>query len=243
MRSDMFKVIVERPRGGGGGCSDEPKGYRRRLARIAPDELPVFESSARYRRYGSSAKRLNENLAPLRRYLRKQVGRPWNKVHSEICEHLSLDSAVKSHVLDHVRLEVITDVVLVGKVPHHGPHSWFRAGPIVNSLYVDPNSGLLRATVQVPRRRRRKPDPAFVDCPGDADIQFHPVDGLWYEIRLAPLDRLAPYTHDVLLRRLVDPRNASGCAILADMYGRPGVYGVSKRQLNSREIRKFVPQR
>jgi hypothetical protein len=49
------------------------------------------------RRYKEHAqKALNENLAPLRRYLLKQIGRPWNKVFSEICQNLRVDSVVQN---------------------------------------------------------------------------------------------------------------------------------------------------
>ena len=34
---------------------------------------------------------------PLGRFLRSNVGRPWDTVYSEDCEHLSLDSAVKAN--------------------------------------------------------------------------------------------------------------------------------------------------
>ena len=48
-------------------------------------------------------KLLNENLAPLRRYLERQVGRPWDKVYSEIAEGLRVASTVQRHVRDHLR--------------------------------------------------------------------------------------------------------------------------------------------
>jgi hypothetical protein len=53
--------------------------------------------------HSGSAKELNENLSPLRRYLERQVGRPWNKVYSEIAEHLRPDNVVQQHVRDHLR--------------------------------------------------------------------------------------------------------------------------------------------
>lgn len=120
MRPDMFKVIVERPRlvRGGGGKSEEPKGYRRRLSRMPQEDWPKFESNARHRRYGWWAKPINRNLAPLRRYLRKQVGRPWDEVYSEIRDRLFPDSPVKSHLLDLIRLGVDVDVVMYDGRPY-----------------------------------------------------------------------------------------------------------------------------
>ena len=73
MRSDMFKVIVERPRGR--ACSDGARQFRNDEAR--PPKMGMKHGY-------SSRKWLNENLAPLRRYLERQVGRPWNSVYGDI---------------------------------------------------------------------------------------------------------------------------------------------------------------
>ena len=54
------------------------------------------------RRHQGHTKWLNEHLGPLRRYLDSQVGRPWDKVFSEICAHIDRSSAVQDHVRDHV---------------------------------------------------------------------------------------------------------------------------------------------
>src|SRR5438270_13646859 len=97
MRADMAKVIVERPRHG--SRMRKHKGQARRWGRTPLDEYPRHD-----RMIGKivHTKSLNEHLGPLRRYLARQVGRPWDKVFSEICANISLDSAVQVHVRDHV---------------------------------------------------------------------------------------------------------------------------------------------
>src|SRR5262249_44863964 len=112
MRSDMAKVIVERPRCGGGGKA--PKGWRRMWQRFSIDEQPHRESIGRKWQKGCP-KYLNENLAPLKRFLRSSVGRLWDKVFSEICEHIRVDSAVQKHVRDHLNDFVALDVVVMGR--------------------------------------------------------------------------------------------------------------------------------
>jgi len=84
MREDMPKVIVERARRG--DCRAR-KGRARSL-----DELPSKEGMRRRYAVSGDWKELNENLAPLRRYLERQVGRPWNKVYSEISLRLRVGS-------------------------------------------------------------------------------------------------------------------------------------------------------
>ena len=74
MRQDMYEVIIERPRYGG-------KARRGRRARDA-DALPIRESMRRTYVVQRAEKEIADNLAPFRRYLIRQVGRPWNKVYS-----------------------------------------------------------------------------------------------------------------------------------------------------------------
>jgi hypothetical protein len=63
-------------------------------------------------------KMLNENLAPLRRFLERQIGRPWDKVYSEIAERLRVDSTVQQHVREHLRDFVATR-------PRRGICAWY----------------------------------------------------------------------------------------------------------------------
>src|SRR4051812_39875839 len=107
MRADMAKVIVERPRVGS-RARGKGKGYKRRLARIAPEDRPRREGM---KHHGGNTKSLNEHLGPLGRYLEGQVGRPWNDVFAEICAHIDRNSAVQDHVRDHLGDFVTTDVV------------------------------------------------------------------------------------------------------------------------------------
>ena len=84
MRSDMAKVVTERPRRGHGNPS---KKWGRRLRKHeydAEDHGPTRAAIARRHQYGWNAKEFSDLLGPLRRYLHKQVGRPWDKVWSEI---------------------------------------------------------------------------------------------------------------------------------------------------------------
>lgn len=150
MRSDMSKVIVERPRAyrghlGRSGC-DYPRGKLRHRHR-ALEDAPRTEAMGR----GYAEKSLNENLQPLLRFLRAQVGRPWAKVHSEMAAHLCVKSAVQQHVFDHLRQFVAESVHFVGRVPF----ARFRSsGPLPlrpGELYVCPRTGLLRRT---PGRKR-----------------------------------------------------------------------------------------
>lgn len=141
MRSDMFKVIVERPRWGAGHAAS-PKLKRTRdytikqigLKRHALESTPY-------------TKCLNENLAPLLRFLRRRVGRPWNDVFSEICRELDTGSTLKMHVRQHIEDFVITRI----STGRYG--EWLFKGEFLGdprrrfrrrAFFVDPTDGVLK---------------------------------------------------------------------------------------------------
>jgi len=235
MREDMAKVIVERPRFGGGVR------FPRTTAAVR-DDLPLEESWKRQgmRRpwnWTPSRKMLNENLAPLVRYLRSNVGRPWNKVYSEVCQRINRNSAVQMHVWQHLMWEVCTDPHLVPQMLQGRVGRWpwsFRQ----YRFYVDPKTGLLREN---PKYRQRfsheaKPAERLDRVSIDAGREYRLLEGIWYEIELAPLP-VGAQVYDMAMRQRsseISPEER------ARFYGGRPVYAVKKRQLNKREIRNLA---
>jgi hypothetical protein len=86
MRSDMHKVIVERPRRLGSSGKNRKTALRLSVSERAKAITDADDYDSGHPRASSARheKQLNENLAPLKRYLMGQVGRPWDKVYSEI---------------------------------------------------------------------------------------------------------------------------------------------------------------
>lgn len=159
MRPDMAKIVTERPRYGHGRQS---KKWGRRLNR-AEYELDDHGSNrapiARRRQYGSAWKEFSDRLGPLRRYLRKQVGRPWDKVWSDMTRTLDRRSLSGQHILDHIQSEVDCEV-------------WIGAGgllccnrrwasiQLLEGLYVHPVTGILCHRAVARRSRQGR---AFLD--------------------------------------------------------------------------------
>ena len=241
MRPDMAKVIVERPRYGSRMKSRPHKGYMRELWRLGHDGLPRHEGMRRP--YAGDTKMLNEHLGPLRRYLVSQVGRPWDEVFSEICAHISRNSAVQDHVRDHVFDYVEVHVVEIDGRPcskeprvYGAPLDelpWRR--PL---LYVCPRTGLLRRVKEVSRKRRRpeKPEePRYVRV--DKTHQCRRINGAWHLVTLKrlPFVPLLSKARDVVLNQ-----NVSGMTpeIALRAYG-AGVYAVAVRRLGKREMRQY----
>ncbi|MBL8706768.1 MAG: hypothetical protein JNM30_18085, partial [Rhodospirillales bacterium] len=94
-------------------------------------------------------KALNENLAPLIRFLRSRVGKHWTKVYGEISEHLRADNAVQQHVRDHLDDFVAARTSLRnGEILIHESGRWGGPRPLRESFcrfYVHPVSGVLHA--------------------------------------------------------------------------------------------------
>lgn len=128
MREDMYTVIVERPRRG-----KRTRAIALRL-RNALDG-PLHLGMRAYYDYLD----LNENLQPLRRYLRTQIGRPWNKVYSEICARIDRRNTEQQHIHKHIDQFIAVNVQdRFGTLfdLSHGDPIEVQQG----DLYVDPRS-------------------------------------------------------------------------------------------------------
>jgi hypothetical protein len=226
MREDMFEVIIERPRYDSGWRRPRP---RPRDLEAAPLREPVGRGGTKF---------LNENLAPLIRFLGRRVGQPWDVVHSEISAHLSLGSAVQKHVLDHVRELVELNPVIVDGWPFHPAARNGKLEPIVSRyrgvFYVCPSTGRLCAAPRPSRARRvAQRDRVVLDGAREA----WQIALIWYEVRFAPLPAQLAGARDVVLRRGLDENGVVGWnGELAREYGRHDRYAVGKRQLSRREI-------
>ncbi len=253
MREDMYKVIVERPRRGKEGDAF--------AARLRND----FDGPTRLgMRAGYGSRSLNENLAPLRRYLQAQIGRPWNKVFSEICTGIDRRNTVQQHIHQHIRDFIAIDVeVRDGRLVDLAPQWRFLRSDcgISQELYVDPRTGVIRLNkgyssrrrIVAQRRHREQVEIATRRRVVDERTLLLLLEGIWFrvEVELLPKEcvvedvidgkarrRMAiDFRYDIVLRRNISR------SILADrrqcehLYGSGGLYAVSKRQISTREIK------
>lgn len=184
MRTDMYKVIVERPRLGGRFASE------RRVDDL--DESPRCEGLRRRHR---QRKWLNENLRPLERFLAAQIERPWDKVYAEICERIDRRNTVQQHIHQHLSDFVAVRVVEIDGVLH-STGRWGSPEPLHTRWgprhYVCPRTGLLCENKQRTQARREwiaqhkqagaeRTDRRILG----ALQQLHRVDGLWFAVDLA----------------------------------------------------------
>jgi hypothetical protein len=255
MREDMFKVIVERPRRGKYGFAA--------ATRLRND----FDGPMRLgMRAGYGYRDLNENLAPLRRYLHAQIGRPWNKVFSEICAGIDRRSTVQQHIHQHIGDFIAIDVgVRNGRlVDLAADWKFLWRGPgMSQALYVDPRTGLIRPNrnyrshrhSDALRRQREQLEIAARRRVVDERTLLLLLDDLWFrvEVEVLPKERriegrvdgkphrrmAAESRHDVVLRRHVSRAIETDVQICKHLYGSGELYAVSKRQISTREIKGY----
>lgn len=237
MRKDMAKVIVERPRRGVKNAALRKPG---RTRVVVDDDGEPLRAREPVRPKLEKTKALNENLAPLQRYLERNINRPWNKVFSEISEHLRPTSAVQQHVRDHIE-----DFVAVKTRMRNGvvmaPRRFGGEEPIETSwsrFYVHPRTGLLlknksrqtwnarwrtaRMAEAVERAKRMRVI--------DAKTELHLFDGVWWEVKVAKAgDRSLP---DVVV--------TAGLSDIPtdELYARAGLRAAAKRILSKAEKKK-----
>jgi hypothetical protein len=182
MREDMSKVVIERPRWGHSLPSSKT---RLRIRHYDPEkdyeDLPkrVSGSCSKYIR-AEILKGFSDFLSPLRRFLRANVGRPWDKVYSEMKESLDDRKVTGRHVFEHVDMDVemhplIGDDGKLYKMAQNG-----RLHPIYE-FYVDPRTGLLCWSDEKPPWRRRGKSVQEVNYIRlSANTGHVKINGIWY---------------------------------------------------------------
>lgn len=256
MRDDMYKVIVERPRRGGITT------HASRRFRNDEDRSGKIGIKQGY----ADLKWLNENLAPLKRWLASNVNRPWSKVYGELCANIDRRNTVQEHIFTHIDQFVERETQLLhGKIYALG--RWpSRLVPIEQAwaeLYVHPLTGILREnTGRLARNRQRRAEMNAAKAELESrrrelgeGVQLHKLDGIWYEVVVEQIplrrneadcsrdenDVMYPEVWDVVRKRLVsrspDQRQSSGEDPPA--FGKSGVYAKRKRQLSSAELKRY----
>jgi len=167
MRADMKDVIIDTVRRGGYDSV-----IRTQISGKTIDELDALpERQGMRRRYNGWGLELADRISPLVKFLRVNVGRPWDKVFSEICEHADARSLRGKHLREHVEFEVDTWRERLVKKDQRWPR-W-------RHFYVDAK-GFLREDTEH-HRWQRKPqyDPDKCQI---GDRRFERINACWFEV-------------------------------------------------------------
>jgi len=232
MRSDMHKVIVERPR-----WTPGPDKYARR-ANLSDELQPKFEG---VKRMHTQRKGQRDLLGPLHRWLHSKIGRPWNDVYREACAVSHPDNYVRLHVKTHLLQFVERNTFM-----HNGTvcvlDTGYRCRGIIpvterrngwNSFYVHPENGLLLEIPRLSRRARQagEPKPAIIEHWIGKNISLRQIRGLWFECHFERPDNVRADVYDHALERVVRREELS-------RYHHRYLLCVHKRQLSTRELRR-----
>lgn len=227
MRDDMTKVIIDRPRFGHRDPSRK-KGYRKYVQQTGLEQLPQRETMLG--RWRGKGRYFNDHLAPLWRFLQSRVGRPWNRVYQEICQHVSLNSVVQKHLLTHVdrmvaiRVEVSEDGALAW-----GPDERRQYPLRPGDFYVCPRTGILK------RFPRQRGETLLQEIDRGQTKQYRLRDGQWWELRLQKRPATSVDRYDLWLDR---PLKQLTDHQLTAAYG-AALTAVSSRPLSPRETREL----
>jgi hypothetical protein len=135
---------------------------------------------------GERGRRRGER-APLRRFLRSQVGRPWDKVYAEICAYSRRGSRdIREVARDLVEKAVVVEDGVVRRADGQG-RRFAEATLWPGTLYVCPRSGILRVTKEQKQQpKKERPTPAAVKVGHERECRY--LDGGWHlvEVRRVP---------------------------------------------------------
>jgi hypothetical protein len=159
-------------------------------------------------------------------------------VFSEVCRDLDESDDMRAHFMAHVRIEVDEKLSVhangrlyrprgpMGRFtwddPKHIPGCFKR-------FYVDPRDGILKKTPNGNSRWKRKEEQPEHGWLMDDGVQIKYIDGIWYEVSMTSR-RVSRIIHPVIRNNeIIRP----GRTILDT------VYDYAKRQLNTRELKKY----
>ncbi len=245
MREDMAKVIVERPRYYRQEKVNKLVG--RQARHMFSEDAPKWQPM---KRRWMALKELNEHLQPLRRYLHSQVGKRWDDIYSEICSRISKSSAVQSHLLDHAMQYVARDIIIVDGRPHLSTGKelvYERNSEIL--FWVHPATGIMHALSVGKKPKCSELPPSRYEQIRISDrSRYVRVRSIWWEVQFlkvqpSPWGIYSSWAYsDIILDK--DPlykQNGVSYQDLMREWQEP-VVAVSRRQLNSREIKRMFKE-
>ena len=229
----MHKVVVERPRAKSWCVPQFPRPKR------PFDDLPKHQSMKAAHKVHKS---FTDVLGPLKRWLRRQIGRPWNDAYSEACAVIKPDSVVRAHIKTHLLEMVVRHTFLKDGELWCRNGKWDAVEVPITALvsrwriaYVNPATGILQAMPQPPRKKPWSP-PKPVRWISD-EVALKRIDGLWFFCLMRQVPGQGPFTaYDHLAKQVV------GRGGLQTKWNRRGYtywHCHAVRQLSTKELRRY----
>lgn len=238
MKKNFAKEISESPRAG------KKWGSNKRSKEVLLDE--DLSDKHEPMSMGRGSKSSTIKYGPLNRFLRKQVGRLWDEIYSEIRQNFQKSTQKNQEVLDSLAYNVELHVQYFEedgeKIPYtstgHRIMSWGNHP----TFFVCPETGRLKQAKHQSFKHKKSAPKDFREIDGKS---YKEKDGIWYEVVLEPTPSWQnrwqrEVAHDVLYNKPLSKVNFynSKTGRYEQPYGREA-YCVQKRQLNKKEIKKL----
>lgn len=225
MRPDMKKVIVAKPKSGGGRSSGTAKASK------ITEESPSREGKSRI---GFDNKHTSGLYGPIRKFLQSKVGQRWDSVWSEVCKNSKdeLGSVLRERVLNVVAVRCTIDED--GEFLIDG-RRWVHY-----DFYVYPETNILTKSVNKPRRypapnlnsHAKRPSGKIYTMDG---MEYYCSEDIWYRVRSADY---VPKTREAYNDTIEDVFGSQPVNQLSRIYGSKK-YIIWKQQANSKECAKL----
>lgn len=252
MRSDMGKVITERERGGSGAKSmKHGAAVRWEGHDHGYDEQPKRAKISARGQYGYEHKTFTDVLGPIKGFIRKNVGKPWNKIYSEICKVLDKRKVTHAHVIDHIYQWVGLTVVycsdgywrepdnITCRLEDDGTLTYFGSAP---DYFVHPRTGILTNNkareskrAQQAKWSAKKADPDFIKI--NELSAYKRIDSIWYKCQIRDASK-----QEIELHKFTSSLQYTDMKSRVFVHGRESYYIEDKKQLGKKELKKLRQQ-
>ncbi|MDZ7991639.1 MAG: hypothetical protein RM022_029365 [Nostoc sp. EfeVER01] len=232
----LSEIVIERPRGGRRISLKKVTGFKKQLYKITQDAIQDGLLNPYLIKPTNKSKYLSDHLGPLRRFLRSQVGQPWNEVYSQLCQRLDPSTMAGQHVIDHVwdyveRYVEIIDGGFYSK-PYQGYGNQLDTS-YRDRFYIHPETGILCAVEKIPRKQKQKQEQTDILII-DNYHQYQKLNEIWY---LITFEDIPPVHTHYVMDAVKGKINYS-----AATYRGQTIYAVRKQQCNKKEIRFILNQ-
>ena len=228
MKKHFGKQVIERPRRGSSTARSAKAASYGRITRDSDGydyegftRLPVSRKQQGFHKtLGDKA--FTDVLGPIKSFLRRRCGQPWDDVWSEIKTTLGKSTWSIQHIVrDHINVAINTwrgvdDVVYTNS--RYGVKS---IDSFYFHFYVEPETGLLRKVPGAEKKFRYRTEPVTDVIPIAEGKEYRNVNGIWFY-------------HEYVTASVREPHFLRGAFI---GHSERITMKVHKRQLNKKELR------
>ncbi len=228
----LGEIVIERPRAGTRISLKKISGYKKTLHKITVIATEEGLLSPYLIKPLGKTKHFSDHLSPLQRWLKKQVGQPWDSVYSRLCQQIETRTLCGQHLLHHLRDMVTTEVEFINEVPYHRRYQSRPLGYWRDELYVHPETKQLCLAKKRPKRQPQKRDDLLKV---DTLHQYRKLDGVWYFVTLRdiPFDGKV---FDIVLQKTLTYWTATA------FYEGKRFYAYHQRHCTKKEVKHILKQ-